>query len=201
MAGAGEQQVVEFELGKLHAHTAGFIEKRQLFWREISGHFFHQKPGQMARVFRHLHHCPVARSEDVNQWNKAQVDGKVPRYDTAHHAQRLGNNAIFGPKKVTKIYAPFLGFHPLFEVFEGVVHRINGRKYFCEKRFVRGAVAVVCIDRRDQSVFVLTNERLEFVQVSPALVQRGHGVGEVGGALQLQRFFKRAVLNGGAHVW
>ena len=186
LARAREHQVVEFELGKLNAHAAGFVKEGELLGREIGGHFLDQQLGQMARVLGHLHHRAVARREDGDQPQKTQVDGKVPRHDDAHHAQGLGHHGVARAQKVAKVHGAALGLHPLSEVLEGVVHAIEHGEDFSKQGLVRGAVAVIGRDGGHDGIAVVAHQGLQLFQVAFALVQAGHGVCQISGTLPRQ---------------
>ena len=182
-ARAGEQQMVELELGERHADTAGLVEELQFLGRKVGRHLVDQEPRQVARVLAHLDHRTVAGSEDVAQWHHAQVERKVPRHDHAHHAQRLRDDTIARPEEVAQVHRAALRLHPVAQVLDDVVDAVHGRKDLGQLGLMPRAVAVVGADGFAQRRLVLAHETLQRAQVGLALVQAGHRVGQVGLAL------------------
>ena len=167
--GAGEQQVVKLELGKLDADAAGFVEEGELFPGEIGRAFFNQQFRQVAGILRHFHHGAVACGEGGNQAAEAEIDREIPGHDGTHNAQGLGYDAVAGAKEILPVDAPALRFHPLFQVFEGVIHPVHDTENLGEKGLMARAVAIVRADGRHDGVAVVTDEGFYFEQVSLAL--------------------------------
>ena len=100
LARTGEQEVVELEFRKLYTNLPGFIEKRKLLSWKVGWYFFDQELCQVAGVFRHFDHRPIARRERIDKAGEAEIDRKIPGHDRAHNAQRLRQYPVASTEKV-----------------------------------------------------------------------------------------------------
>ena len=139
LARAGEQQVVERQLGELDADAAGLVEEAQLLGREVGRHLLDQERGQVARVLAHLDHRAVAGGEHVGQWDQAQVQREVPRHDDAHDAQRLRDHAVAGADEVAQVHRAALRAHPLAQRADDVRDAVHRGKDLGQQRLVHAS--------------------------------------------------------------
>ena len=184
-SGAGKQQVVKLELREGHPHAPGFVKKCQFVPGEISRYGLHQVLAQVARVFRHFHHRPVACRKNTHQRRKREVDRKVPRNNATHHPQGLGHHTVTSTQKIPEIDASPLWPHPGFEVFQGMVHLACHWQELNQQGFVAGAVAIVGADGRNNARLVLEQVFFQLQQVCLAFLKTRYRVGQIGGALKL----------------
>ena len=87
--GAGEEQVIERQARKRHAHLGLAGDHRNLiFGKDVSEHL-REHAGGLGGGFAHLDHHAVARCQRAGQRPHGQIEGVVPGDDHADHAEWL----------------------------------------------------------------------------------------------------------------
>ncbi len=183
--GAGEQQVIEGQLGKRHADfSLAKYHADQVLGKDPGQQLLEQQAGRRCR-FAELEHHPVARRQRSRQRPDGQEQRVVPRHDDPDHAQRLVHH--FGRCRLEghAHLAPG-GFHPTLEMSAGVMDPVQARHQLGQQCFVGAAVAEILADGVDQGLSFVAQYLAQCLEPLSALFGRWHRVGGVGLALGIE---------------